>query len=75
MDHSRLLAVQVDGGNEIDATEADSVGILYPGERVDILAYRITGLEGGNPSFHVEFDQEYAEFDCWHCSLHPLIYE
>ena len=73
MDHSRLLAVQVDGGNEIDATEADSVGILYPGERVDMIADRLAGFEGGYPSFHVEFDQEYAELDRWHCSLHPLI--
>jgi hypothetical protein len=34
---ARLTPLQLDGGCEIARSPAESVGILYPGERVDIL--------------------------------------
>ena len=35
--HAKLTALQVDGGCEVSGSAADYIGILYPGERVDIL--------------------------------------
>jgi hypothetical protein len=35
--HAKLTPLQVDGGCEIKGSAAEYVGILYPGERVDLL--------------------------------------
>lgn len=35
--HAKLTPLQVDGGCEIAGLASDFVGILYPGERVDLL--------------------------------------
>ena len=53
-----MLAIQVDGGNDIEAVYADSVGILYPGERVDIIARWRIGYANRGPLLHVSLDQE-----------------
>ena len=34
---AKLRVTHIDGGNEIQAVSADSVGVLYPGERADII--------------------------------------
>jgi hypothetical protein len=35
--HAKLTPLQVDGGCEVVGSPSDYVGILYPGERVDLL--------------------------------------
>ena len=55
-----MLAVQVDGGNRIEATGADSVGILYPGERVDVIVCWKAGSTDSGLRLHVSLDQEYT---------------
>lgn len=35
--HGKVTPLQVDGGCEIAGSTADYVGIIYPGERVDML--------------------------------------
>jgi hypothetical protein len=52
--------IQVDGGSEVaEAKEAASVGIVYPGERVDIVVERIPWFAEGNPVIRIEMDDEY----------------
>lgn len=33
----KMEAIQIDGGNEIISVTASEIGILYPGERVDVI--------------------------------------
>lgn len=35
-----MTAIQVDGGNAVEAITSSSIGILYPGERVDVIFER-----------------------------------
>lgn len=65
LSHAKMLAIHVDGGNEIEATEADSVGIVYPGERVDVIArWDSTGSASSTepPMLYISLDTEYVDF-------------
>lgn len=52
-----MSVIQVDGGNKVKKhAEADSVGVLYPGERVDLIVELKESTE--NPRLEVTLDQE-----------------
>lgn len=51
---NNMKAFQIDGGNSIIPTTAFDVGIIYPGERIDII---ISHLGAGDLS--ITFDPEY----------------
>lgn len=55
------MVVQVDGGNNVQAITREAVGVLYPGERMDVLVQwkeETTGLAWLN----VQLDREYGIF-------------
>jgi hypothetical protein len=54
-----MRVIQVDGGNPVTKTpRAESVGVLYPGERLDLIAER-TSDESATPStLIVSLDRE-----------------
>ncbi len=57
---SKTTHIQIDGGNEIQAsTEFTAVGVLYPGERVDLITERESSRKGNVPQLVVILDQEY----------------
>lgn len=56
--NAKMLAIHVDGGNEIEASDADMLGIIYPGERVDIIIRWNIGAELVGSSLQVSFDEE-----------------
>jgi hypothetical protein len=52
--------IQVDGGGEVvDSNDAAFVGIVYPGERVDIIVERIPWHEESKSAIMIELDPEY----------------
>lgn len=56
MENGNMQVIKIDGGNDIGRSEqVDSVGILYPGERMDII-YR----GGGAQSISIALDPEYV---------------
>jgi hypothetical protein len=56
MESGNLQVIKIDGGNDIRPSQSvDSVGILYPGERMDLI-YR----GGGAQSISITLDPEYA---------------
>ena len=65
-----MRVVTVDGGCPIaDAPAAESVGILYPGERMDVLVDR---PKNSDPTaFVIALDREY-EPHCDRCPFPPL---
>ena len=60
MQNAKVLAVQVDGGNEVEAEEADIVGTVYPGERVDVLTRWMPDASHEETSLFVTLDEEYS---------------
>lgn len=55
-----MTLFQVDGGNEIEAApEAKAIGILYPGERIDVIVERIGPEEVKDPMLTITLDREY----------------
>ena len=58
--NAKICAVQVDGGNEIDAEEADTIGTVYPGERVDVVARWNSGAPHESTGLMVSLDEEYS---------------
>jgi hypothetical protein len=56
-----LKPLTVDGGCPITATASDSVGILYPGERMDALVMWDGGLDSSEARLHISLDSEYAK--------------
>lgn len=58
----------VDGGFPIAGSASDSVGILYPGERVDLLLEWDNTTYSSAPRFHVSLDPEYGLDANLHCS-------
>ncbi|KAL6825782.1 multicopper oxidase [Trichoderma sp. SZMC 28015] len=61
VDGASLQPTQVDGGCKVDSKAADSVGILYPGERVDLLLKWKTD-QAAEPWFNVYLDHENLRF-------------
>lgn len=54
-----MKVIEVDGGNRIgDSAITDSVGILYPGERVDVVADWTSCPDDFNLSLTVALDRE-----------------
>jgi hypothetical protein len=52
--------IQVDGGSEVaEGNYAASVGVVYPGERVDVVVERIPWYAEGNSVIRIELDAEY----------------
>lgn len=57
VDGASLQPTHVDGGCEVDSKPADSIGTLYPGERVDMLLEWKTD-QAAEPWFNVYLDHE-----------------
>ncbi|TVY13380.1 L-ascorbate oxidase [Lachnellula arida] len=58
-----MTLFQVDGGNEIEAApEAKAIGILYPGERIDVIVERIGPEEVKDPMLTITLDRENLKF-------------
>lgn len=55
---AKLTPLEVDGGCEIQGSRSDTVGILYPGERVDLLVEWDKGPMLKNPRLHISLDTE-----------------
>lgn len=58
MSSAKLRAVIVDGGYPIVADSADSVGIIYPGERVDLIVDWSADAASHGPHLHISLDPE-----------------
>jgi hypothetical protein len=55
LDSGDIRVIKIDGGNDILSSDpVESVGILYPGERMDIIT------SGGGKSLTMTLDPEYA---------------
>ena len=53
-----MKLVRVDGAHLVSgAPVTDSLGILYPGERMDVIVERC-GLEGAPPLLKIQLDRE-----------------
>ncbi|KAL7936532.1 multicopper oxidase [Trichoderma chlorosporum] len=61
VDGASLQPTQVDGGCKVDSKPADSVGILYPGERVDLLL-KWKSDQAAEPWLNVYLDHENLRF-------------
>ena len=56
LENAEMKVIKVDGGNDIVPSDSvQSVGILYPGERIDV----VTSLEYAK-SVSITLDPEYA---------------
>ncbi|KAH8662377.1 multicopper oxidase-domain-containing protein [Xylariales sp. PMI_506] len=53
-----LRAVAVDGGSPVAAEPAEAVGIIYPGERTDVLLQWTQSEEVIDPMLHIRLDPE-----------------
>lgn len=63
VDSEALTPLTVDGGYPISAHPTHSVGILYPGERVDILLNGNSFLQARLPRLHVTLDPENLKYN------------
>jgi len=61
MSHAKMLAIQVDGGSDIEAEASNSVGTIYPGERADIIVSWNTSVAHGGRGLRISLDEEYDE--------------
>ncbi|PTB73372.1 multicopper oxidase [Trichoderma longibrachiatum ATCC 18648] len=61
VDGASLQPTHVDGGCKVDSKPADSIGTLYPGERVDVLLKWKTD-QAAEPWFNVYLDHENLRF-------------
>lgn len=57
-----MTLVQVDGGNPVEAIRAETVGILYPGERMDLILERTESSEYESAWITVALDRENMQF-------------
>jgi hypothetical protein len=54
-----MTVLQIDGGNDIARSpESSSVGILYPGERMDLIVECPAGAENTDAHLSVTLDAE-----------------
>ncbi|TVY39252.1 Laccase [Lachnellula subtilissima] len=59
MPHCHMTIIEIDGGNEIERSpEVSSVGILYPGERMDLLVECPMGSEAAGSHLSITLDAE-----------------
>ena len=55
-----MTVIQLDGGRAVDAApEAEAIGILYPGERMDVIVERTGSEEVKDPVLTITLDREY----------------
>lgn len=59
-----MKAIQVDGGQGIISEVANSIGVLYPAERVDILISWPGPAVSTGSEFIIELDNEYVQKSC-----------
>ena len=53
--------IQVDGGGTVsNGQNASSIGVIYPGERIDIIIEPMSQLNRKNASIRVKLDDEYG---------------
>jgi FtsP/CotA-like multicopper oxidase with cupredoxin domain len=57
IDQAKMLPIQVDGGNEIETEETDHVGVIYPGERADVIVSWDEDVFNA-VNLHVSLDEE-----------------
>jgi hypothetical protein len=58
-----ITVIQVDGGNTVNAApEAEAIGILYPGEKMDVIVERLSSGEVKDPMLTITLDREYIPF-------------
>jgi len=55
---SRISPIQVDGGGKIKTQNSEAVGILYPGERVDLVVEWDRSSVAEEPQLVIILDQE-----------------
>jgi hypothetical protein len=60
VDSAKLTPLTVDGGFPITAAVSDSVGILYPGERLDCLLIWDSSSPPTSSWLHISLDPEYV---------------
>jgi hypothetical protein len=58
--HAKLIPLQVDGGCEIVGSASAYVGIIYPGERADILIEWDPQVKNTGSSLEIILDPEFA---------------
>jgi hypothetical protein len=59
MPHKQMSVFRVDGGGEIGPSpQSSSVGILYPGERIDLLLDWKAGSYHSQSFFSITLDKE-----------------
>lgn len=59
--HCQLTIFQVDGGNDIEISpRVRSVGVVYPGERIDLIVECLAGAEAAESHLSITLDAEYA---------------
>jgi hypothetical protein len=53
--------LKVDGGNAVDsAPGAEAIGVLYPGERMDVIVEPLDSEEEKEPMLTIKLDREYV---------------
>jgi len=59
MPHCQLTIFQIDGGNDIEISAgARSVGVMYPGERIDSMMECPAGAETADLHLSITLDAE-----------------
>lgn len=59
MPNANMTVIQVDGGHRVvDAPGANSVGVLYPGERIDVIAEKTDLIPEKHSNFTISLDRE-----------------
>jgi hypothetical protein len=56
MSSAKLRPITIDGGFPIVAERADSVGIVYPGERLDVAVEWAQGAESNFPQLQISLE-------------------
>lgn len=56
MSSANLRPITVDGGFPIVADIVDSVGIIYPGERLDVVVEWVPGAATSFPQLHISLE-------------------
>jgi hypothetical protein len=56
--HAELEVFQVDGGLPVTSNIANSIGVLYPGERVDFILSWANLAPGMESQITIELDRE-----------------
>jgi len=59
----KMTLFKIDGGNAVDTTpSAEAIGVLYPGERMDVIVEPVDSEEAKNSMLTIKLDREYVSF-------------